>query len=127
LYSGKIGSDTVLLGETILKVRHWLLVRDLNRPHLGGVMNLKMRAMKAATGLLVFGATASPQVPAKRVITFRDLIAMHRVSDVQLSPDGQWVAYTVGAPDLEADRISRDMSIVISRPSQMQKLVPLFS
>jgi dipeptidyl aminopeptidase/acylaminoacyl peptidase len=85
-------------------------------------MNLKMRAMETATALLVFAVAANPQVPAKRAITFGDLISMHRVSDVQLSPDGLWVAYTVGTPDLEADRISRDISIVSVAGSESRQL-----
>lgn len=40
----------------------------------------------------------------KRAITFDVLIAMHRVSDVQISPDGKWVAYRVVTPDMEANR-----------------------
>ena len=52
--------------------------------------------------------TAVPQeqtaAPARRAITFKDLISMQRVDDPQLSPDGKWIAYTVATPDLEANR-----------------------
>jgi dipeptidyl aminopeptidase/acylaminoacyl peptidase len=41
---------------------------------------------------------------AKRPITFADLIHMHRVGDAKISPDGQWVAYVVSTPDLDANR-----------------------
>src|SRR6476660_8443703 len=44
------------------------------------------------------------QEAAKRPITFDDLIAMHRVAEAELSPDGKWVVYTVATPDLEANR-----------------------
>jgi len=57
-------------------------------------------------GILVvanFSATRA-QEPAKHAITFDDLIAMHRVAEAELSPDGKWVVYTVAAPDLEANR-----------------------
>jgi dipeptidyl aminopeptidase/acylaminoacyl peptidase len=55
--------------------------------------------------LLLAGAGSSKsQEAAKRVITFDDLIAMHRVAEAQLSPDGKWVAYMVATPDLEANR-----------------------
>ena len=51
------------------------------------------------------GATkASAQDTARHAITFDDLIAMHRVAEAALSPDGKWVAYTVATPDLEANR-----------------------
>jgi dipeptidyl aminopeptidase/acylaminoacyl peptidase len=50
--------------------------------------------------------------PAGRAISFRDLIAMHRLGDPQISPDGASVAYTVATPNLETNRISRDIWIV---------------
>src|SRR5881396_2849729 len=44
----------------------------------------------------------------RRAITFEDFIALKGVSDPQLSPDGKWVAYTVGVPSLQENRgISR--------------------
>ena len=44
----------------------------------------------------------------RRAITFEDFIALKGVSDPQLSPDGKWVAYTVGTPSLQENRgISR--------------------
>jgi dipeptidyl aminopeptidase/acylaminoacyl peptidase len=49
---------------------------------------------------------------SRRAITFRDLISMHRLSDVQISPDGQRIAYTVATPDFDANRIPHDVWIV---------------
>ncbi len=44
----------------------------------------------------------------RRAIAFEDFIALKGVSDPQLSPDGKWVAYTVGTPSLQENRgISR--------------------
>src|SRR5215510_5914096 len=56
--------------------------------------------------LLALGSAlgARAQEAAKHAITFKDLIAMHRVTEAELSPDGKWVAYTVATPDLEANR-----------------------
>src|SRR5712671_3012134 len=54
--------------------------------------------------LLASAGSSKSQEAAKRAITFDDLIAMHRVAEAQLSPDGQWVAYMVATPDLEANR-----------------------
>jgi dipeptidyl aminopeptidase/acylaminoacyl peptidase len=48
----------------------------------------------------------------KRAITFDDLIAMHRVGDLQISPDGKWVAFSVGTPDVEANRTVRNIWVV---------------
>jgi dipeptidyl aminopeptidase/acylaminoacyl peptidase len=50
------------------------------------------------------GAAASAQEGAKHPVRFDDLIAMHRVSGAELSPDGKWVVYTIATPDLEANR-----------------------
>ena len=54
--------------------------------------------------LLASAGSSKPQEAAQRAITFDDLIAMHRVAEAQLSPDGKWVAYMVATPDLEANR-----------------------
>jgi dipeptidyl aminopeptidase/acylaminoacyl peptidase len=40
----------------------------------------------------------------RHAITFDDLIAMHRVAEAALSPDGRWVAYTITTPDMDANR-----------------------
>jgi len=53
---------------------------------------------------LAVQAQAQAPVPAKRAITFDDLIKMHRVSDSQVSRDGKWVAYAVSTPDMELNR-----------------------
>jgi len=53
---------------------------------------------------VALGVHAQAPVPAKRAITFDDLIKMHRVSDSQISRDGKWVAYAVSTPDMELNR-----------------------
>src|SRR6266404_6078711 len=60
----------------------------------------------AWTGILVLAnfPAARAQESAKHAITFDDLIAMHRVAEAELSPDGKWAVYTVATPDLEANR-----------------------
>src|ERR1035437_129095 len=40
-------------------------------------------------------AKAAGSVPAKRAMTFADLMAMKRVSDPQISPSGKWVMFSV--------------------------------
>jgi dipeptidyl aminopeptidase/acylaminoacyl peptidase len=59
------------------------------------------------------GPIPSPtQTPAKHAITFDDLIRLDRVSEPQVSPDGQWVAYKVGTPDKEANRTASNIWLV---------------
>jgi len=56
---------------------------------------------------------ASPTAAqGKRAITFDDLIAMQRVSEIQLSPDGKWVAYRVVTPDMDANRNAGNIWLV---------------
>lgn len=55
---------------------------------------------------------ASAQTPAKHGVTFDDLIAMHRIAEPRISPDGRWVAYSVGTPDFEANRTVRNIWLV---------------
>ena len=45
-------------------------------------------------------------------IDFHDLISMHRLSDPQISPDGQWVAYSVATPDYDANHLVKNIWIV---------------
>jgi dipeptidyl aminopeptidase/acylaminoacyl peptidase len=53
--------------------------------------------------------TLDAQTPEKRAITLDDLAAIKETSDPQISPDGQWVAYTVTSFDLKEDRKTSDL------------------
>jgi dipeptidyl aminopeptidase/acylaminoacyl peptidase len=61
--------------------------------------------------LAVFVPFASGQ-PAKRAITLDDLFKIKGVGDPQRSPDGKWVAYTVGTVDVEKDKRDTDLWMV---------------
>lgn len=66
-----------------------------------------MRPLKQKAGVLIAGIVFAMPAFAqgqKRAIGFDDMIAMHRVSDPQISPDGNWVAYVVTTPDMQANR-----------------------
>jgi len=58
----------------------------------------------AAWAFAIALATASAAQEAKRAITFDDMIAMHRIAEAELSPDGKWAAYTLATPDMDANR-----------------------
>src|SRR5882724_2149955 len=36
-------------------------------------------------------------------MTVETLLKLHRISDLQISPDGKWIAYSVMSPNLEAN------------------------
>jgi dipeptidyl aminopeptidase/acylaminoacyl peptidase len=63
-----------------------------------------LRTFFLCAGMLFTFATVHAQSVAKRVVMFDDLIKMHRIADPKISPDGQWVAYAVSTPDMEANR-----------------------
>ncbi|MEX2527271.1 MAG: S9 family peptidase [Gemmatimonadota bacterium] len=54
------------------------------------------------------GAQAETPAPEPRVIEIDDAFRLHSLGNARISPDGEWVAYTVATTDLEDDkRITR--------------------
>ena len=85
--------------------------------------------MSSRTGAVGFGAfllicAAAVPVTAqqKRPMTFQDLAAMHRLSGPQISPDGKWIAYEVGTPNLEANRVVRDIWLVSAEGGEARQI-----
>jgi dipeptidyl aminopeptidase/acylaminoacyl peptidase len=66
----------------------------------------------AAFQVLLLLTAAAAARGAGRPIDVNDLIAMERVSDPQLSPDGSRVVYTVAVPDLQANRLAMNIWLV---------------
>lgn len=58
---------------------------------------------------LLAGLPLGAQVAPPRLITPRDLLQLRNVGDPQVSPDGEWVAYTVSAVDTTKDRRNADV------------------
>jgi dipeptidyl aminopeptidase/acylaminoacyl peptidase len=54
--------------------------------------------------LFVVPASNAQQAPPPRPVTISDLFALRDVHDPQISPDGQWVAYSVGSAKLDEDK-----------------------
>jgi len=72
-----------------------------------------MRPTSAVTIALLLVVT-SGFAADPRPMTPEDLYRIPRVSDPQVSPDGRWIAFTVGIPDLEADSIDTDVWLMPS-------------
>src|SRR6185503_14676649 len=54
---------------------------------------------------LIFTVLAAvPAVAAPKGLTADDMLAMQRISDPQVSPDGKWVAFSVRDTDFDANR-----------------------
>ena len=86
--------------------------------------------MFACTGALVlslicalsFTLSASARAQAKRPMHIDDLYQAKRISDVALSPDGRRIAYTLTAPDLDANRNSSDVWVISVDGTQNRQL-----
>src|SRR5512144_1665494 len=63
------------------------------------------------------GQSASP-----RPITFDDFIAVQRVTDPQLSPDGTQIAFVVTVMDKAANRGASDIWIVAAKGGEPRRL-----
>src|ERR1700675_3463821 len=59
---------------------------------------------------------------AGRPITTNDLLSMERLSEPQLSPDGARAVYTVGVPDLQANRVARNIWLVTLKTGEVKPL-----
>jgi len=63
--------------------------------------------------LAALPALAPAQTPAEtHPLTVHDMLAMDRISDTQVSPDGKWIAFTVRETDLAANRGRTDIWLV---------------
>ena len=61
------------------------------------------------------------QAPAKHAMTFEDLMAVQRVGEPQISPDGRAVVYTVGTTDMDTNRIAHNIWIVSTAPGNQPR------
>ncbi len=73
-------------------------------------MNKGVLGVAILVSIAVFEAPAPAQ--QKHAITFKDLASLHRLSGPQISPDGKWIAYEVGTPNIEANRVAHDIWLV---------------
>jgi dipeptidyl aminopeptidase/acylaminoacyl peptidase len=71
-----------------------------------------MRKLFAISFLFACGSQIAQAQPAKRVMRPSDVFKMVAVADPQVSPDGQWVAYTVTKVDSLKDSRSSDVWMV---------------
>ncbi|HWX39774.1 MAG TPA: hypothetical protein VN345_01370, partial [Blastocatellia bacterium] len=67
-----------------------------------------MKRTFAFVALVLLAAAASVVAQQKRPMTPEDVIALKRVTDAQVSPDGKWVAYVVTTADMKEDADDAD-------------------
>lgn len=78
-------------------------------------MMCRFRPFSASCILIIaLSLTADPSAAQtlKRPITLDDLPKLQTVGDPQVSPDGEWVAYTLGTVDAEKDKRDSDLWMV---------------
>jgi len=70
--------------------------------------------MRVSLLLAGFGflCQAKAQAEAPRPISLSDLSRFEEVNDPQVSPDGKWIAYTVGSVDVPGDKRNTDIWMV---------------
>src|ERR1700677_2076126 len=66
-------------------------------------------------------ASAAPSGP-RHAFTVDDMLSFERISDPSVSPDGKVVAFTVGTPDLEANKQSKDIWLAATDGSFTRRL-----
>lgn len=66
-----------------------------------------MRRMLWGIGFLF--ASVLVGLPLGRPVSLEDMARLRDVSELEISPDGSWVAYTVGTPDLKEDENDSDI------------------
>ncbi|MBL0217907.1 MAG: S9 family peptidase [Myxococcales bacterium] len=72
--------------------------------------------------LALFGVALATQSVSAKGLTIEDMLAMQRVGDPRVSPDGKLVAFTVRDTDMEANRGRLDVWLVGADGSNPRKL-----
>ena len=89
-------------------------------------MNPREARRRRRAGILAVAAACVVAWPVaaqqKRPITFQELAAMHRLSEPQISPDGKWVVYTVATPNVDANRLERNLWLVPATGGEARQL-----
>ena len=84
---------------------------------------MKLAKMSGAAAIaLAANVCVNAQAPAKRPMTFDDMIQLHRVSAPQVSPDGKWVAFAVAKPDMEANRNANNVWVISTAGGDARQL-----
>jgi dipeptidyl aminopeptidase/acylaminoacyl peptidase len=71
-----------------------------------------MKRIVALLVLSIWVLAISAAAQQKRPMTPEDVIALKRVTDAQVSPDGKWVAYVVTTADMKEDADDADVWLV---------------
>ena len=68
------------------------------------------------------GFLQADEKPQTHPFSVHDMLAMDRISDPQVSPDGQWIVFTLRTTDLEANRGRTDLWLVETNGQNLRRL-----
>ena len=91
---------------------------------------LLRRAFVGAVSAVVVAALARPAAQPKRSISVDDLMKLRSIVDVQISPDGQRVAYVVSTPNLAKNEHDAALFVVAAAggaPARVGGTVRIFN
>ncbi|HPD47926.1 MAG TPA: S9 family peptidase [Anaerohalosphaeraceae bacterium] len=74
------------------------------------------------TAVLLCGSALGGTPEESHPFTVRDLLAMQRISEPQVSPSGLWIVFTVQTPDLEAGKGRTDLWVVGTNGEGLRQL-----
>jgi dipeptidyl aminopeptidase/acylaminoacyl peptidase len=72
----------------------------------------RLRLRLSVAALLLMCVAAGAVAQSRAPFTVQELLKVRRVADPQLSPDGRWVAYQIGVPDVAANRSRTQIYVV---------------
>jgi dipeptidyl aminopeptidase/acylaminoacyl peptidase len=84
-------------------------------------MNLRASRAIGALFLVIASALHAADSP-RHPITVNELLALARVGDVQISPDGAWVAYSVATANVPANAVDSNLWMVSTREGDARQL-----
>ena len=87
------------------------------------VFNTRIKALLVAAMLLLFPLSGwSQDGNAPGYFTSEDILSLKSVSDPQISPSGDWIAYTIESVDFETDESSTQIYMVSRVGSEVVQL-----
>ncbi len=86
------------------------------------VSTLRALLVLAVLSGIVLSWSAGAALSAPHPFSIRDMLAMDRVSDPQVSPDGRWVAFVIRTTDMEANRGRTDIWLIRAAGGEPRRL-----
>ncbi|HEV7891487.1 MAG TPA: S9 family peptidase [Pyrinomonadaceae bacterium] len=84
-------------------------------------MKRLFKGLCALAAVVCAASNAGAQSPAAR-FTVQEMLKIQRVSEPQLSPDGRWVAYQIGVPDVAANRSRTQIYLILVSGGEPKQL-----